>query len=650
MCPRVGTMAPSGSRVRRKTRHPLAATTTGPRRRAQTLADRVVVVCIVAWAVPVIASLVRAAATDWYPVFDQALIAVGARDVLTEHHRWIGTVASVSLKGVLANHPGPLQFDLVAVPVRLFGSGIGLAVGVATVNFAAGLVSIIAAARQAGRGGAVATTVGLCLLVWSAGNQVLIDAYNPTASMVPFFAVLVLTWTAVNGDRWALLWLVGWASFCVQTNIAYVVTTLPIVAGAIGIHVWRLRKQGGGRRALLLCGLVGLLLWVQPLLEQVAGGSDGNMARLVRNVGNLEAPLGLTNGTRRTAAVLSIWPGWGRGNFDGGYTGLFEQLPPLGRSVLALCALLAVLIGCAYTSVRWLHDSVLASLLAAAAAFVVVGWVGTMRVPLSPFFGFAAAFVRWLWPIGTFSAVAIGLFVGRALHQRLNRRAVPAAVAAALVAAVIAVPAEPVALGSRTLDTARPVAVELNGLTVERLPSSGVTVDFRPPEYSLFTLSLVAALQEHGTPFAVTDDISLRQYDERRPPARSEWPVVFIGVGFEALDHWDTGVACASRLDADQRDQLRRARDAISQAVAEPGFTLSEVGVRFSESHLAPAWMADIPMGLDRDAPDVVEKKDFASVLDAGLLVSPPRLAIAIGDFVALRSDLEVTTACVFQR
>ena len=225
--------------------------------------------CILAWSVLVVTSVVRAVSTDWYPVFDQALIAVGARDVLTEHHRWIGTVASVSLEGVLASHPGPLQFDLVAVPVRLFGSGAGLAVGVAAVNFGAGLVSIIAAARQGGRGAAVANTVGLCLLVWSAGNQVLIDPYNPTASMVPFFAVLVLAWATVNGDRWALPWLVGWASLCVQANIAYAVTALPIVAGAIGVYLWRRRGRGAGRDVLVRCGLVGLLLWLQPLLEQI---------------------------------------------------------------------------------------------------------------------------------------------------------------------------------------------------------------------------------------------------------------------------------------------------------------------------------------------------------------------------------------------
>src|SRR5215213_9880607 len=96
-------------------------------RRRSVFADVVTALCCLAWCVPSIVAVTRAVRTGWYPVADQALIAVGAGDVLTVHHRLIGTAASVSFRGVLANHPGPLQFDLVALPVRLFGSGAGLA-------------------------------------------------------------------------------------------------------------------------------------------------------------------------------------------------------------------------------------------------------------------------------------------------------------------------------------------------------------------------------------------------------------------------------------------------------------------------------------------------------------------------------------------
>ncbi|MGI9051162.1 MAG: hypothetical protein ACR2HQ_00680, partial [Ilumatobacteraceae bacterium] len=251
--------------------------------------DRVVVACCIAWLVPAVVAVVRRIASGWYPVGDKAAIAVGGGDVLTEHHRLLGTASSASFQSVLANHPGPLLFDVVALPIRLFGTATGLSIGIAALNIGAGLVVIVAAARQAGRAAALAATVGLCLLTWSAGNDVLVEAYNPTAAMVPFFAVLVLAWAAVNGDRWSLPWLVGFGSFCVQANIAYVVTTVPIVAAAIGVYVWRRRGLRPLRDVLLWCLPVLLVLWSQPLVEQVINGRNGNLVRLVRNTTNLEA-------------------------------------------------------------------------------------------------------------------------------------------------------------------------------------------------------------------------------------------------------------------------------------------------------------------------------------------------------------------------
>jgi hypothetical protein len=622
----------------------------GPRRRS-VLADRLVAACCLTWAFPTVVSLGRALARDWYPVADQALIAVGARDAMTGHHRWIGTVASLSVRHTLASHPGPLQFDLVALPVRLFGSGWGLALGVALVNLGAGLVAIIAAARQAGRGGAVATTVGLLLLVWSAGNQVIIEPYNPTAAMVPYFAVLILAWAVVNGDRWALPWLVGWGSLCAQANIAYVLTTLPIVVGAIAFYLWRRRGQRGGRDVLLRCAPVALVLWAQPIAEQIGRGSDGNMERILRNADNLQQPLGLADGTRRAAVVLSMWPGWGRGNFDGGYTELFQQLPSLGWSAFTLLAVVTVLGAAAYASGRWLRDPILRTLLVAAAVFVVLGWAGTVRVPLSPFFGFLAHLFRWLWPIGAFSAVALGLFLGRAAQRWVGHRVLAVgAVAALMASALMAVPYGPPALDSGVFDGSRPTASALNDLAVERLPDTGVVVDFRASKFSPLTFSLVAALQEHGTPFAVNDPISLRQFDDRRPPADTRWPIVVVVTGFDALNVWNEAAACVSPLDPEERARLLWTRDALSDALSEPGFTLSDVGARFAGTAFAPSWMADVTNGLPHRAGKVVESKDFATLLGTGLIVPLTGVESISAEFLALREGLEQSTACVTER
>ncbi len=614
--------------------------------------------CAVAWLVPVVVAVIRAVAADWYPVSDQALIAVRARDVLTADHPLLGTAASAALgEGVLTNHPGPLIFDVVALPVRLFGAGAGLVVGIAALNLGAGLVAIVAAYRRGGRGGAVAVTGGMCALVWSAGNAVLVDPYNPTACMVPFLAVLVLAWSAATGDRWALPWLLALATFCVQTNLAYLVTVVPIVIGSLALYVWLRRDQHAGRDLLWRGAPVLLVLWAQPILEQLLHVTDGNVARLARASVELEQPLGWADGTRQAASVLSQWPGWARGSFDGNYVmNPFVAPPSVWPAVLSLLVLIAVLVALACVAARWLRDRATLTLLGVTAGFVLIGWVATMRVPLSPFYGFLPHFVRWLWPIGVMTIVAVALCVGRALQRLIGGRPVPGAIAVMplLLTVAFAVPDGPLTLGEAEWSVARPVAKELNRLAVERLPASGVVVDFRPPDYPPFAYSLVAALQEHGTPFTVTDGISARQYgNSRRAPADPIDPVIYVSAGFEALDGWDDAVACASSLDEDDRTRLLDDRARLAAALGAPGFTLSANGAAFAATAFAPPWMASVPDGLDGadgEIDAVVTSVDLVTLLDDGLIVPPASMADVARDFSGLRRRLEETTACVVER
>ncbi len=621
-------------------------------RRFPALRDRVVLACVVAWVVPVVVAVVRQIATDWYPVGDKAAIAVGGGDVLTEHHRLLGTGSSLSFKSALANHPGPLLFDVIALPIRLFGPGPGVSLGIGALNLGAGVVAIVGAARQAGKAAALAITVGLCLLVWSAGNAVLVDPYNPTASMVPFFAVLVLAWAAANGDRWSLPLLVGFGSFCVQANLAYLVTTVPIVGGGIAMYLWQRRGHRALRDFLVWCLPVGLVLWAQPIIEQLLHGRDGNLARLARNTTSLEAPLGLAEGTRHAASVLSQWPAWTRGRFNGGYSSsLFEGPPSVMLATLSLVALIVVLAALSWVSRRWLADRAMATLLAAAAIFVVVAWVATIRIPLSPFYGYLAAFVRWQWPIGVLTVVAVGLLVARVV-QRAPFSPPPLVVAAvALVPAVIlAVPTEDTANGSEW-DRAAPTAVALNRLAVEQLPDSGVVVDFQTSGYSMYAFALTAALQEHGTPFSVNDEISVRQYgDGRRADPDDDRPVVFAVSGFEALDAWDDDpVACAAQLDDGERARLTSAGDALIEALEAPGFSLTENGARFATTNLAPPWLGDVPSGLSSDVAGTVGLDELITLLDGAVLVPPPDLSGAASDLSTLGRRIDEKAGCILR-
>src|SRR6202035_4417564 len=117
-----------------------------------------------------------------------ALFPIRARYVFSYHHLpLIGLDSSVSLTtSTTLHHPGPLQFDLLALPVKLFGGAPGTALGTGLINVAAIVGIAIFAAR---RGGpllgtlAMAMTAGLC---WTMGSEALFEPWQPLSLLLPF--------------------------------------------------------------------------------------------------------------------------------------------------------------------------------------------------------------------------------------------------------------------------------------------------------------------------------------------------------------------------------------------------------------------------------------------------------------------------------
>jgi hypothetical protein len=84
-------------------------------------------VSVVAAVAPVVVATVRAVAGGWRAISDNVFFGLRAADVFTEHHPLLGvwTSASVAI-GKDVNNPGPLQFDLLALPVLIGGRTPGL--------------------------------------------------------------------------------------------------------------------------------------------------------------------------------------------------------------------------------------------------------------------------------------------------------------------------------------------------------------------------------------------------------------------------------------------------------------------------------------------------------------------------------------------
>ena len=156
---------------------------------------------------PIVVAAVRAIAQGYVAINDDALILLRARDVLTADHPWLGTVSSASLTlGVVVSHPGPLMLDLLAGPVRVFGSGSGLVIGVASINAACVVGAGVLAHRIAGRRAYAVTLLVAAVLAWSMGSALLFDVWQPHALVLPFLLLLVLAWSLAAGRLLALPW------------------------------------------------------------------------------------------------------------------------------------------------------------------------------------------------------------------------------------------------------------------------------------------------------------------------------------------------------------------------------------------------------------------------------------------------------------
>ncbi len=134
----------------------------------------------------------------------------------------------------------------------------------------------------------------LTLSVRTMGDDFIRDSWNPHLPVLPLLAGVLLVWTAVRGDAWALPLAVVPLSLAVQSHVGLV----PAVAAVIAVLVVRAAGAGGaalrartsagdpGRRSVLprrwLVAAVARsprgLLWLPTVVEQVTT-TPGNAAR-----------------------------------------------------------------------------------------------------------------------------------------------------------------------------------------------------------------------------------------------------------------------------------------------------------------------------------------------------------------------------------
>jgi hypothetical protein len=478
--------------------------------------------------VPIVVAVARALDRGWIPMGDNAYFSIRARDVLTEHHPLLGAWSSGSgAVGVDVNNLGPLQLDLLAPFVRLFGFGPGTAIGVAAVNCAAVTAVVLLAHRRLGALGAWIGAAMATALAWTLGSELLFEPRQHHALVLPFLALLVCLWSLLDGDRAVLPATAFMASLLAQTHLTFAVPAMALsvigVAGAV-LATWTGSASATGswrrwRRSVLVTVLLLAVCWAQPLAEELQDG-QGNIGALREAAAAPSDSPGIGSGVRAVATVLAPPAGWWRSSFR-------QFDPESGLMAPGAAAAAVVSIVVAHIGLLWLArrqaDRPIAAGLVTSLLALGVSAIAAGSSPIVEPFGSVSGNLRYLWPTVVFTTV---LVVAASVRLLVRSSGAVVLVGAAVVTVVAAGASLPTSYQSPQPEADAPLipaARALRDQLLENPPPSPVALDrgglFFGEPYSYVVL---AALQEAGVDVVLGEPTDLARFGERR---RREGPV-----------------------------------------------------------------------------------------------------------------------------
>lgn len=534
---------------------------------------------VAALCLPVVVVLVALVSTPWFASGDHGLIWLRTSDVGTGATPLVGPYSRAGW-----NHPGPLLFYLLAVPLRLAGGDPrGLLVGAALINVASlvGVGWLLARRRDP----LVTLVVGasLAVLLAAMGASLLTDPWNPYVAVLPFVFVLLCGWAASGGDRWALVAFVAAASFVVQSHAGY---AIPVSAVGMFAVVGWLRGVGALRLTvvpLAVAGLVALAVWAPPLADQVSG--TGNFGELVRGGGGSSAPserLGVQEAVG--IAALELGP---RGPWSSGpesvelFTGDVEPAAAAWLVVPGLALAGAVLV------FRRRRQAAMLRLAALVASAGVGGVVATALVSgtVHPYV------IRWWWPIAALWWAVVVLGACELVRPWLvaHRPRVAAGALATLgIAAAVVVGATVV----RAPGAPPPAAAYQHAeaaITQEAVaavdPDVAVETRRAGASWGGEAFGLLVSLERAGMQVAVPHDRAW-QFGDRRAQ-RQPGQALLVASGREAIDAGELAserdgvvVATWDPLDAEEREEANELWERLAEGFERHGATEDAAAAR----------------------------------------------------------------------
>jgi hypothetical protein len=559
-------------------------------------------------AVSIVVPAIRAIARGWRPLGDNALLLIRVVDVGTEHNPQLGSWSSSSLAAGRAVHnPGPIYFDLVAVPVKLFGPWVGVAIGVTIINLAAVLLAVAAARRIAGTTGQLMIALVCAGLAWTMGSELLFDIWQPNALVLPAMAFLVTAWGLAAGGLWFAPFVVGLASVLVQTHLSYLYVVALVAAWAVVSALLGLRRQDGDRPLVALPVAVSLvtivLLWAQPLYQQFFGPGPGNLSALLNAANGQDPGNGLSVSLRVVSSVVALPPWWSRSSYGLG--------PPALPGTLVAVLSLSVVFG-ALGAVAWRarrrQRAWLASMAGVAVAALAASIVSLALTP-SPL-GLLPHQWRYLWPLAAMVAATLVTGVAAELMEKWGDR--PAirrrlAVAATLVVVGLAVANLPIH-ASRTGPTADRQAGTSARALLQQLDATEqrgtVLFDASTQLFSdPFGPLVLAGLQDRGVEFVVESAIEVEQYGRSRefePADRTVTTRIWTRAGRGAAQRTDGVVlAAVDGLEPAERGEMETLEALLGGSLRRSGLSLSERGRARHADGEFPADPARLTRGQD---------------------------------------------------
>jgi hypothetical protein len=388
-----------------------------PRRKAPPLLVRLCVAVVL----PIFAATTMAIVDGWTPVGDSATLALRTGDVTRGSPPLTGmpTTADRISSTEELDHPGPLEVWLAALPYRILGPP-GLLVLVAMVNAASLVVAVRVGWRRGGPPLAMAVTGTALLLSWSLGAETIRDPLNTHIGLLPWFATLLLAWE-VSAGRWRSLPLaVAGASWVVQAHVVWILPAAVLLTGTAVIvrrhelarpEPQRARRAGVRRLALRRAAVVGVVLNLPILIDQVAG--NGNLLRMASFGG--QPSQGLRVALRTTVSALGLPPAWLRTGVDPFLllrTPTFADVVGFGAVAGASVWLVrSAKTGGQHRALGLVH---IAALGVAGAALVVA------RTPKGGAIAAADAMLLW-WPVTAIAWLGIGWAVWSHVHAPVER-------------------------------------------------------------------------------------------------------------------------------------------------------------------------------------------------------------------------------------